>query len=104
MVGLGSMGAGIAQLGIEAGFETVGCKVDLGRAEAARDKIGHYLTRKVDKGLLGQDEGQAAVARLALTTDLTDLADCDVVIEAAFEDLVVKQELFQALERVVRDD
>ena len=94
VVGLGAMGSGIAQLAIEAGFETVGHELELARAEAARDRIAHFLTRKVEKGTLGQGERDAAVARLSLTADLADLAGCDVVIEAAFEDLAVKQELY----------
>jgi 3-hydroxybutyryl-CoA dehydrogenase len=104
IVGLGAMGAGIAQLSIEGGFETVGHEVDAGRGQAARDRIAHFLTRKVEKGTLAQDVRDAAVARLALTTALADLADCDVVIEAVFEDLAVKHELFRALEAVVRPD
>ena len=98
------MGSGIAQLAIEAGFETVGREVDLPRAESARDTIAHYLTRKVDKGLLDEAARDVALARLSLTTELSDLAGCDVVIEAAFEELGVKHELFRALEVVVRDD
>jgi 3-hydroxybutyryl-CoA dehydrogenase len=98
------MGSGIAQLAIEAGFETVGREIELARAEAARDKIAHFLTRKVEKGQLDQNARDAAVARLALTTELADLTDCDVVIEAAFEDLAVKHELFRSLEAVVGDD
>ena len=104
VVGLGTMGAGIAQLAIEAGFDTVGREVDLLRAEGGRDKIAHFLTRKVDKRQLTHEARDAAVARLTLTTELADLADCDVVIEAAFEDLAVKHELFRALQAVVRDD
>ncbi len=104
VVGLGAMGSGIAQLAIEAGFETVGREVDLPRAEAARDRIAHFLARKVEKGRLEQSACEAAVGRLTLTTELAALADCDVVIEAAFEDLAVKHELFRALEQVVRDD
>jgi 3-hydroxybutyryl-CoA dehydrogenase len=104
VVGLGSMGAGIAQLAVEAGLETVGHEVDAGRGEAARDRIAHFLTRKVDKGLMDQATRDEAVARLRLTTDLADLAGCDVVIEAVFEDLDVKHALFRALEVVVRDD
>jgi 3-hydroxybutyryl-CoA dehydrogenase len=104
VVGLGAMGSGIAQLAIEAGFDTVGRELELARAEDARGKIEHFLTRKVEKGTLAQDERDAAVARLSLTADLADFADCDVVIEAAFEDLAVKQDLYRALELVVRDD
>jgi 3-hydroxybutyryl-CoA dehydrogenase len=104
VVGLGAMGSGIAQLALEAGIDTVGREVEPARAEAARDKIAHFLTRKVEKGQLDDAAGDAALARLSLTTELSALADCDVVIEAAFEDLAVKHELFHALEGVVRDD
>ena len=104
VVGLGAMGSGIAQLALEAGFDTLGREVDLERAEKARDQIAHFLTRKVEKGTLSQEARDAAVGRLSLTTALADLADCDVVIEAAYEDLEVKHELFQVLESVVRDD
>jgi 3-hydroxybutyryl-CoA dehydrogenase len=104
VVGLGAMGSGIAQLAVEAGFETIGREVELARAEAARERIAHFLTRKVEKGQLAEGARDAAVARLSLSDDLADLAGCDVVIEAAFEDLAVKHELFRALEAVVRED
>jgi 3-hydroxybutyryl-CoA dehydrogenase len=104
VVGLGTMGAGIAQLCIEAGVETVGREIELASAEAARDRIAHFLTRKVEKGQLDEAARDEAVGRLRLTTDLTNLGDCDLVIEAAFEDLAVKHELFRALESVVATD
>src|SRR4051794_37996449 len=104
VVGLGTMGAGIAQVCIEAGFETVGREVSLERAEAARDGIARFLARKVEKGQLAADERDAAVGRLSLTEDVADLADCDLVIEAAFEELAVKHELFRELEATVRPD
>jgi 3-hydroxybutyryl-CoA dehydrogenase len=104
VVGLGAMGSGIAQLAVEAGFETVGHEVEPERGEAARGRIAHFLTRKVEKGQLDQEARDAAVDRLKLTTDLGDLGGCDIVIEAAFEDLGVKHDLFRELERVVRPD
>jgi 3-hydroxybutyryl-CoA dehydrogenase len=104
VVGLGAMGAGIAQLAVEAGLETVGREIELARAEAARERIAHFLTRKVEKGQMEADARDAAVARLRLTTSLADLSDCDLVIEAAFEDLAVKHQLFRELEGVVRED
>src|SRR5579875_454557 len=104
VVGLGAMGAGIAQLAVEAGYETVGREVELARAEAARDRIAHFLGRKVEKGQLDAGARDAAVARLRLTDDVADLAGCDLVIEAAFEDLDVKQALFRELEAAVADD
>ena|SRR5216683_1107117 len=104
VVGLGAMGSGIAQLAVEAGLDTIGHEVELSRAEAARERIAHFLTRKVDKGQLDQAARDTAVRRLRLTTDLGDLAGCDVVIEAAFEDLAVKHQLFCELEGAVADD
>ncbi len=104
VVGLGAMGSGIAQLAVEAGFETIGREVELSRAEAARDRIAHFLTRKVEKGTLEQGARDDAVGRLRLTTELSDLAGCDIVIEAAFEDLAVKHELFRELEASVSSE
>jgi 3-hydroxybutyryl-CoA dehydrogenase len=104
VVGLGTMGAGIAQLAVEAGVETVGREVSLDLGGQARDRIGHFLTRKVEKGALEQDARDDAVARLSLTTDLADLAGCDLVIEAIVEELSPKQELFAELERVCGAD
>jgi len=104
VVGLGAMGAGIAQLCVEAGVDTIGREVSLELGEAARDRIAHFLTRKVEKGQLDQSARDAAVSRLSLTTDLADFADCDLVIEAIVEDLAPKQELFAELERVCRVD
>ncbi len=104
VVGLGAMGAGIAQLCVEAGVDTVGREVSLELGGRARDRIAHFLTRKVEKGLVEEEARDAAVGRLSLTTDLADLAGCDLVIEAIVEDLAPKQELFASLERVCRPD
>src|SRR2546428_13682569 len=98
------MGAGIAQVCVEAGFETVGREISLELAEQAKERIAHFITRKVEKGQLAQDERDAAVGRLSLTTELSAFADCDLVIEAAFEDLAVKHELFAELDRVTQPD
>ena len=101
VIGLGAMGAGIAQLAIEAGYETVGREVTAGLGSQAAGRIGHFLTRKVEKGQLGQAERDAAGARLSVTTELTDLAGCDLVIEAIVEELGPKQELFAELDRLL---
>jgi 3-hydroxybutyryl-CoA dehydrogenase len=104
VVGLGAMGAGIAQLCVEAGVDTVGREVSTELAERAGDRITHFLTRKVEKGQLEQEARDAAVSRLSLTTELADLAGCDLVIEAIVEELAPKQELFVELERLLSDD
>jgi 3-hydroxybutyryl-CoA dehydrogenase len=104
VVGLGTMGAGIAQVCIQGGVEVAGREVSAELGEKAAERIGHFLTRAVEKGRMEQGERDAALARLQLTTELRELADCDLVIEAAFEDLDVKRELFAELDRIVAPD
>jgi 3-hydroxybutyryl-CoA dehydrogenase len=104
VVGLGTMGAGIAQVCIEAGVDTVGREVSAELGEKARDRVGHFLTRKVEKGQLEQSARDDAMARLELATELDALAGCDLVIEAAFEDLEVKHELVRVLDRILAPD
>jgi 3-hydroxybutyryl-CoA dehydrogenase len=101
VVGLGTMGAGIAQLCVQAGVETVGREVTEELGARARGRIDHYLGRGVEKGRLTAVEKEAALGRLTTTTDLGDLAECDFVIEAIVEDLDVKRRLFRELEAVV---
>jgi len=104
VVGLGTMGAGIAQVAVTAGYETVGREVDMELAERGRSSIDHYLGRAVEKGKLEAAERDAALGRLTLTTELADLADCDLVIEAVLEELDLKREVFAELDRITRTD
>ena len=104
VVGLGAMGSGIAQVAVEAGFDVVGREVTSELGEAAAGRIGHFLTRKVEKGHRSEEERDASVARLVTTTDLADLAGCDLVIEAIVEELDAKRALFGELERICRAD
>jgi 3-hydroxybutyryl-CoA dehydrogenase len=104
VVGLGTMGAGIAQVSVQAGFETVGREVSEELAERGRSTVERYLTRGVEKGRLSQAECDAALGRLQLTTDLSELAECDLVIEAVLEELDLKREVFAELDRVTRPD
>ncbi|HEX4745470.1 MAG TPA: 3-hydroxyacyl-CoA dehydrogenase family protein [Gaiellaceae bacterium] len=104
VVGLGAMGAGIAQLAIEAGYETVGREVSDELGAKARDRIAHFLRRKVEKGQLDADAREASLSLLSTTTALDDLAACDLVIEAIVEDLDAKLQLFSALEGIVRPE
>jgi 3-hydroxybutyryl-CoA dehydrogenase len=102
VVGLGTMGAGIAQVSVQAGYETVGREISLELAERGKATIDRYLTRGVEKGRLTQEEKDAAFGRLTLTTELADLNGCDLVIEAVLEELPLKREVFAVLERVTR--
>jgi 3-hydroxybutyryl-CoA dehydrogenase len=104
VVGLGTMGAGIAQVSVQSGFETIGREVEPELGERGRATIERYLARGVEKGRLSGDDRDAALGRLTLTTDLADLAECDLVIEAALEELELKREIFAELDRVTRPD
>jgi len=101
VVGLGTMGAGIAQVCIQAGVETVGREVTDDLGERARERIAHYLGRGVEKGRLTAEERDAALARLTTTTELSDLAGCDLVIEAVVEELDAKREILAELDRLL---
>jgi 3-hydroxybutyryl-CoA dehydrogenase len=101
VVGLGTMGAGIAQVCIAAGIETIGRDVTEELGERARTTVDRYLSRGVEKGRLSQGEKEAALARLSLTTDLARLAECDLVIEAVVEELDVKREVFRELDGIL---
>jgi 3-hydroxybutyryl-CoA dehydrogenase len=103
VVGLGTMGAGIAQVCVQAGFETVGREVAEELCAHARQTIEHYLARGVEKGRLSVEERDAALARLTLTTDLAGLAGCDLVIEAIVEELEPKRALVAELSALLPD-
>jgi 3-hydroxybutyryl-CoA dehydrogenase len=104
VVGLGTMGAGIAQLSVQAGFETIGREISAELGERGRATIERYVARGVEKGRVSEGEHDAALARLTLTTELADLADCDLVIEAVLEELDLKREVFAELDRIARPD
>jgi len=95
------MGAGIAQVAAQSGFETVGHEVSEELCERARGTIEHYLGRAVEKGRMTAEERDAALERLTFTTNLGDLAGCDLVIEAIVEELEPKRETFAALDGIV---
>jgi len=104
VVGLGTMGAGIAQIALRAGSEVVGREVSEELNERARGRIEHFLGRAVEKGKLGSEERDAALVRFRTTTEVKGLADCDLVIEAIVEELDAKRELFAELDRVCSPD
>jgi 3-hydroxybutyryl-CoA dehydrogenase len=104
VVGLGTMGAGIAQISVQAGFETVGREVTGELAAKGRDTIERYLGRAVEKARMTTQEKDAALERLTLTTDVAALAGCDLVIEAIVEELDAKVDLFRELDRIAAPD
>jgi 3-hydroxybutyryl-CoA dehydrogenase len=104
VVGLGTMGAGIAQVCAQAGVDTIGVEVSVELGERARERVAYYLGRGVEKDRMSAEERDAALARLRTTTDRQDLTDCDLVIEAIVEELDAKRALFAELDTIVRPD
>lgn len=101
IVGAGSMGRGIAQLCAQAGYPVLLYDTSVAQLAAAQDFIGKMLTRAAEKGAMSGEEARAAMARLEPVTVIERLAPTGLVVEAAIEDLAVKQDIFARLEAVV---
>jgi len=103
VVGAGTMGNGIAQVAATAGYEVVMRDIEDEYVERGLDSVADSLDRLASKDAL--DEEPAAIRdRIAGTTDLDDLADADVVVEAAVEEMAVKRDIFADLDDVTDDD
>ena len=104
VVGLGTMGAGIAQVVAHHGYEVVACEVSADLVQAGLARIGSGFGRHVERGRMTAEEREGALARVAGTTDLDAFAACDLVVEAIVEDMDAKRELFARLEGICRPD
>jgi 3-hydroxybutyryl-CoA dehydrogenase len=104
VVGLGTMGSGIAELAARHGIAVVGVELDDDTVARARQHVEHSTGRAVQRGKITGEEQSALLGRIAYTTDLAEVKDCQVVIEAVFEQLDVKQQVFRALDAIVADD
>jgi 3-hydroxybutyryl-CoA dehydrogenase len=100
VLGCGLMGSGIAQAAAAAGFPTVARDVNEPLLEKGRTGILKSLGRLVEKGKLPAATRDTALARLSFATDLSALADCDIIIEAVTEDLELKNRLWRELDRL----
>jgi len=97
IVGAGTMGAGIAVSFADSGFRVSVVETSEGAAEAGRKRIAAPWERQVKSGRLSAAEQEARSAGVTVSADFSTLADCDLIVEAAFEDMAVKQELFARL-------
>jgi 3-hydroxybutyryl-CoA dehydrogenase len=103
VVGAGQMGAGIAEVSLRAGADVRIYEPTEALVTAGRDRITKSLDRGVGKGKLSQEERDAALSKLSVTTALADLSDRQLVIEAIVEDDVVKAKVFAELDEVITD-
>jgi 3-hydroxybutyryl-CoA dehydrogenase len=103
VIGGGLMGSGIAEVCARASLDVVVAEVDPGAAEAAQTRVAKSLDRGTRSGKLTEEERDAAVARIRFTTDVGELADRQLVVEAVVEDEATKVEVFRSLDTVVTD-
>ena len=103
IVGSGIMGSGIAEVAACAGHEVVLRSRQETAAEAALARLEKSLARQVEKGRLTDEERQATLGRLTPTSELGELAECDLVIESIVEDMAPKRHLFNELDRICKD-
>ena len=104
IVGSGIMGSGIAETAAVNGFEVVLRSRSQSTADATLVAMEKSLNRQVEKGKRTEDERDKALARVRPTSDLGALAEVDLVIESVLEDLAVKKQLFEELDRIAADD
>jgi 3-hydroxybutyryl-CoA dehydrogenase len=104
VVGAGLMGGGIAQVSAVAGHRVILRDVTDDALDRGRAAIAKSLDRFVAKGNLERAAADEALARISTTTDLEAAGEADVVVEAVFEDIEVKHEVFRVLDRVCRED
>ena len=104
VVGLGTMGAGIAEVFARNGFAVIGVEQTTEQLDRGRAHVEHSTGRALKRGKLSEAEQKAIFDRLTLTTSLGDLKDCDLVVEAVVEHLDLTRPIFQQLDDIVRPD
>ena len=104
VVGSGLMGSGIAEVCARAGLEVIVTEVDAAAAEGGQRRLVKSLDRAVSSGKLTENERDAAMARVAFATDIGELADRQLVVEAVVEDEQSKVDVFRRLDKIVEAD
>lgn len=104
IVGLGTMGLGIAQVYAQAGFPVIAADAHGPARDNAHDRLADTLTARVAAGKLAEAARDATLSRLTVAADLAALAPCQMIIEAIVEKLVAKRELFATLEPLIAPD
>jgi 3-hydroxyacyl-CoA dehydrogenase len=104
IAGAGTMGTGIAMCFADAGFTVMLVDRDEQSIERGLERIRANYDRMVASGRIGKDEARRRIAHIAPATDLSSLANCQLVVEAVFEDIDVKTKIFQELDRILDKD
>jgi 3-hydroxybutyryl-CoA dehydrogenase len=104
VIGAGLMGSGIAQVSAQAGWDVVLRDITDEALRRGTDGIRASYDKFVSKGKLTAEEAGAALGRITTTTDLDAASDADIVVEAVFERIDVKREIFRTLDGLVKDE
>ena len=104
VIGAGQMGHGIAQVSAQAGFDVILRDIKEEYVQKGISRIDKFLSKSIEKGRLTQDEKKKTMSHIKGTTKLSDLKDVDLVIEAIFENIKVKKELFKELDNTCKKD
>lgn len=104
VVGCGQMGAGIAEVCARAGMDVMVREVDAASAERGRNRLLGSFDKAVARNKMSEADRDATIAKLSFTTDLGDMADRQLVIEAVIEDEPLKTEVFKTLDKVIDAD
>jgi 3-hydroxybutyryl-CoA dehydrogenase len=104
VIGLGTMGAGIAEVFARNGFTVIGIELTDEAVERGRGHLAHSTGRAVSRGKMSEEQQAEILGRISFATDLSALADADFVVEAVVESLAVKKDLFRRLDDIVDPD
>ena len=100
IIGAGVMGSGIVQKTAQEGLSVVMVDIKPEFVEKGLNNIRESLGQAVERQILKPEQVEVTLGRIQGTTDLVDTKDCDLVIEAIFEDMAAKKELFEKLDRI----
>jgi 3-hydroxybutyryl-CoA dehydrogenase len=100
VVGCGQMGSGITQVCAQSGYQVVVSEINNELLNRGLASINRFLTKGVEKGKISQQDKDSALARIKGTTNIKDFSDCDLVIEAAIEDMALKKRIFAELDKI----
>ena len=104
VIGAGTMGNGIAQTAASNGFDVVLCDISQEFVDKGVANVGKSLDRFVKKEKITEDEKSKILGRITATTNLEDLKNCDLIVEAATENFEIKKQIFQKLDEIAKDD
>ena len=100
VVGCGLMGAGIAQVSAQSGYQVTVSEINEELLNKGLKSIDKVLSKGVEKGKISEEDKTAVIGRIKGTTRVDDFADCDIVVEAAVENMDIKKKVFGDLDRI----